>query len=383
MHILCDAVSFGFGPVSKLISLAYALANRHNCTLTFAGKGCSLQLALTCEAFSHHVEVDTTDPLECSEKIGADITNYDGVLSIMNPDFLKWAQGYDVKTIVVDSLLTMWDEIPTPWLKTCGIIIQNNHGAVERTANELKSNNTLVTGPLLDPVLLSNELRESHNTEQSILINLGGAEDPISIIPDLIGNVVSKLLTELPILKMFERKWIAVGKRQHSALDTLKNEGFAVETCGHRQFLKHLTNCEIFLTTPGLTGSFEAFSLRAKTCFLPPFNYSQYLNLQTFRRFGAAPLSLHWSDLGVGTELLKPRLPEEYAVTLLEKSIFDKLNDSKALEIFRALLDKHISLALSEPEESALFYFQHVYFNQYGKVGTLTAAKYIVDILSQ
>jgi hypothetical protein len=382
MQILCDAVSFGFGPVSKLISLAYALADRHNCTLTFAGKGCSLQLALKCEAFSHHTEVDTTDPLECNKKIGSDITNYDGVLSVMNPDFLKWAQGYDVKTIVVDSLLTMWDEIPTPWLKTCGIIIQNNHGAAERAANELKSNNTLVTGPLLDPVLLSNELRYPHNMGQTILINLGGAEDPISIIPDLIGSVVSKLLMELPILKKFERKLLAVGKRQHSALKRLKNEGFTVDTCGHRQFLKHLANCDVFLTTPGLTGSFEAFCLRAKTCFLPPFNYSQYLNLQTFRRFGAAPLSLHWSDLGVGIELLTPRLPEEYAVSLLEKAISTSLNDTKALKVFRILLDRHISLALSESDQSALFYFQQEYFNQNGKVGTLIAAKYIVEILA-
>jgi len=382
MKILCDAVSFGFGPVSKLISLAYILADEHNCTLTFAGNGCSLQLAHKCEAFSHCIEVDTAIPQECSKKIGTDITNYDGVLSVMNPDFLKWAQGYDVRTIVVDSLLTMWDEIPIPWLKTCGIIIQNNHGAAERAANELKSNNTLVTGPLLDPFLLSNGLRDPHNTEKTILINLGGAEDPISIIPDLIGNIVCKLLTELPALNKFDRKILAVGKRQHSALEKLKNEGFNVDICGHRQFLKHLANCNVFLTTPGLTGSFEAFCLGAKTCFLPPFNYSQYLNLQTFRIFGAAPFSLHWSDLNVCTELLQPRIPEEYAVSSLEKAISDASNEVKVLRAFRGLLDRHISLASGESDQSALFYFQQEYFNKNGGVGTLKAAQYIVENLS-
>jgi len=302
----------------------------------------------------------------------------------MNPEFLEWAQGHAVRTLVVDSLLTMWDRIPTPWLKTCGIIIQNNHGAAERATNELASNNTLLIGPLLDPVLLSKELRMNDRSgKRSIVINLGGAEDPISIIPDLSGSVVSKLLADLPALNKFDHKLLAVGERQHKALEQLKDYGFVIETCEHRQFLKHLANCDVFLTTPGLTGSFEAFCLRAKTCFLPPFNYSQYLNLQTFRRFGAAPLSLHWSDLGIGTELLKPCLPEEQAVSSLERAISDAFSEAKALKVFREILDRHISLALYESDQSAIFYFQHDYFSQNGGVGTLEAARYIVENLAR
>ena len=383
MHILCDAVSFGFGPVSKLISLAYALVEKHNCIMTFAGKGCSLQLALKCEAFTDHIEVDTTDPLECSNKIGADVTNYDGVLSVMNPEFLEWVQGYEVKTIVVDSLLTLWDKIPIPWFKTHGIIIQNNHGAAERVANELESNNTLITGSLLDPFLLNKGFREIYNHgKQSILINLGGAEDPISVVPDLSGNVVSKLLEDLPALNKFNHKLIAVGYRQHKALEQLKNYGFTIETCGHRKFLKLLAQCNVFLTTPGLTGSFEAFCLKTKTCFLPPFNYSQYLNLQTFRKFGAAPLSLHWSDLNVGTELLKPCIPEEYAVSTLEKAVSCVAKDTKALKILRKILDRHITIALEETNESPLFYFQQELFSRNGGIGTLQGAEFIMDVLS-
>ena len=383
MHILCDAVPFGFGPVSKLISLAYVLADEYSCTLTFAGTGCSLDLARTCEAFAHHIEVDTANPSACDSVLGHRITEYDGVLSVMNPEFLEWVQEHQLRTVVVDSLLPMWDEIPVPWHKATGVIIQNNHGAVERAANELSTDRTLVVGPLLDPFLLNEGLRNAGRSgERTILVNLGGADDPISTIPSLCGNVIQSLLVDLPALQEFDNKLLTVGKRQHAALRGLERQGFVVRTCGHRDFLSSLATCDVFLTTPGLTGSFEAFCLGTKTCFLPPFNYSQYLNLQTFRQFGAAPLSLHWSDLGVCTELLQPRLPEERAVNLLETSISHAVSETQAISILRELLTRHVSLAAHEPKHSYLFHFQRHFFSQNGCIGTPMAADFIIETLT-
>ena len=43
MKILCEAVSFGFGPVGKLLAVAELLSENYE--LDFIGSGCSFDLA--------------------------------------------------------------------------------------------------------------------------------------------------------------------------------------------------------------------------------------------------------------------------------------------------------------------------------------------------
>lgn len=374
MKILCDAIPFGFGPVAKLIAIGRCL-NKH-CETVFVGSGCSLALASTSNCFNQIKKINTLAPEE-SESLSKCINGCVGAISVMNPAFTEWVVSRGIPTVIVDSLFSMWDYIPPAWYLANAVVLQRFDEVENRAEREFSRNNVQIVGPILDPIV--RELPPRGYSYGTLLVNLGGAEDPIAENTFLCARTMLKLLSGLPNLDTFQRKILTVGPMQRHELLPLKREGFEIVTLAHDSFLKELAGASLFCTTPGLTATFESFALQVPCVFLPPFNYSQFLNLLTFRRNAAAPFGIHWKDYGIGNDVYKG-MNEVLAVKRLESIIEYAMQDMQLVGRLRQGLSDLIAKAATPDLAASLVATQNAYFKSLGGIGTEDAVNYILEI---
>lgn len=377
MRILCDAVPFGFGPISKLISVATAIGGQHE--MVFVGGGCSLALAETAGVFHAAESIDTLRP-EMSDRLSR-YSSAAGwtVLSVMNPRFAEWAIARGFRTVVIDSLFGMWDVVPDAWLNCDGVVLQRFRGVDKRALEVLAHTRHTVVGPILDPQLQSAQRTRPSN--RSVLVNLGGAEDPISEIEYVCADAIMQLLADLPVWSDFDCKILTVGPRQIQRLSGLDAWGFSVQTLHRSDFLKALSSASLFLTTPGLTATFESFAVGTPCAFLPPFNYSQYLNLDEFRDAGVAPLSTHWRDYGLGVGIC-PHMDEVSAVHTIEQQIQNAMRDQTLVRRLRGDVSAMVAAGVRATVDDDFSARQKEYFESLGGLGTTAAKDFVLEVLN-
>jgi len=374
MKIVCDAIPFGFGPVAKLLALGRYL--KRNFKTVFVGNGCSLTLAMASDCFDRVENVDTLAP-DNSRFLAECIKECSGAISIMNPIFAEWVISRGIPTIIVDSLFSMWDKIPPEWHLANALVLQRFDDEEQRVEREFTGKNVRIVGPILDPLV--RELSREKSVSGTLLVNLGGAEDPISEERFLCARTISQLFSHLPELGLFPRKVLAVGPKQKDKLLSLEKEGFEVVTLDHTSFLRELAGAALFCTTPGLTATFESFALRVPCVFLPPFNYSQFLNLLAFRQNGAAPLGVHWADYGIGSDIHKG-MDEGVAVRRLEHAIRQAIQDDSLISGVRQSFSSILVKASTHVVALSLVSAQSQYFERLGSIGTEDAANYILEV---
>jgi hypothetical protein len=134
---------------------------------------------------------------------------------------------------------------------------------------------------------------------------------------------------ELETIDRFDEKIISIGPRCLTAIQDLELRGFKVRSFSHDEFLFYLSKSSTLLTIPGLTSAFEAFYLVIPTLFLPPLNYSQFLNLRTFRFLKLSHIGSHWDDYF--PNLSNSCLSEEEGVRMIESLIAQAYRDPTIL----------------------------------------------------
>ncbi len=367
MKILCEAVSFGFGPVSKLLSLCEILKLQHS--LHFIGSGCSLSLVEKTEIFEQIIECDTTLPANISNAVP--FVDYDFVISIMNPVFSKIAIEHGCKLIIIDSLFYMWDKLDPAWKKCDLLIIQSFNGEKER----LQNTNDLSNAYLVGPIVSTQMTQRSKCSKNSILINFGGADYPYVNDFSKLSLFIRKLAEELLSLNEFDEKVISIGPRCLSNLQDLREQGFEINTFSHEDFLTHLASTSMLLTIPGLTTAFEAFHLSTPTLFLPPLNYSQFMNLRKFRCLGLTASGSCWDDYF--PSVITNQLPEEEGVQLVESFISKALDNT---EIIPAIVQSYRDVLQSETDIQPMIDAQMEFYKSLGGCGTSEAVKLIEGV---
>src|SRR4051794_15598372 len=110
-RIACTAEAFGFGPVSKLLSIARALRDRERIALDFFGQ------AVACEAasrsgdlFDHFRQLGGNRPEEYTDLLD----RADMVLSVMEPQPAIEGAARDLPVGYVDSLPFVWEPVCSP-----------------------------------------------------------------------------------------------------------------------------------------------------------------------------------------------------------------------------------------------------------------------------
>ena len=107
--------------------------------------------------------------------------------------------------------------------------------------------------------------------------------------------------------------------------------------------------------------------------------HSQFLNLLAFRRHGAAPLGVHWTDYGVGCDILKG-MDEVVAVRQLEDTIEHSTRDANIIGAMRQDISDALTAAGNYEKAAALKASQTGYFESLGGVGTEDAIDCILEV---
>lgn len=365
--ILCEAVSFGFGPVGKLLAIAQELSKDYE--LDFIGSGSSLDLAIRSEYFSKIIELDTTS---VNSLIPPNVIDaYEVVISVINPIFGEQILRRGKKLIVIDSLFYMWKEIPYAWKNCDLLIIQSFDNEQKRLTQE-----SIKNGQIVGPIISNNSKSNKNKTLDRIIINFGGADYPYSAIDSVIPNFIISLISQLEFATYFKEKIISIGHRHLDRIKHLEKEGYIINTYRHDKFLNLLRNSRLLLTVPGLTTMYESFSNSIPTIFLPPLNYSQFLNLKKLEKSLVAKYSVNWDSV---YEIPSSIIEEEEGVRMIESFLLKSLVKK---DIQKTFCDNLSTLNNYEAEFSKLSLKQSLFYNSKGGCGTKDAVNQIKKVLA-
>lgn len=366
MKILCEAVSFGFGPVGKLLAIAEKLYKDFE--LDFIGNGSSLELAKKSVFFSKFIEIDTTTD---NSVIPNDvIDNYDFALSVINPVFGEKILRRGKKLIVIDSLFYMWKSIPQVWKECDLLIIQSFNGEAERLKVE-----PIPNAHIVGPIISSFSVKNDNAPKNQVILNFGGADYPYIKNDTIIPEFVESIISNLGALKMYSEKHVAIGPRYLEKLVSLEKYGYKIGTYSHEEFMGLIKSSDMVLTIPGLTTTFESFSSSIPTLFLPPMNYSQLLNLQKLQQYGVADFSFNWDAFyEVPFQILEENKGVEMVESFLTRSIYDN-------KIQKALNEKLEMLLNSENEMKIISRRQNKFLKTVGNEGASAAKNLIKDFI--
>ena len=131
--------------------------------------------------------------------------------------------------------------------------------------------------------------------------------------------------------------------------DKLPNSKIKFKFYEHDSFLKQIAEAKMIISSPGLTTAFESFDLKTPMFFLPPQNYSQYWNLDTFSKNKISADALNWDDLYPDSNIIKN---EEQLIGI--KKVLNCVNsfesDSTAQQKIKNYIEKVIRLSDTELE---------------------------------
>ena len=171
-----------------------------------------------------------------------------------------------------------------------------------------------------------------------LLINIGGCENPLTqTLPISFLNILAVFLNTI------ERKTVVAGGT--SAINYLKNrvkKSVICTTLSRSEMNQMLQYSSLFMTTPGLNATLEAFYYNIPTVFLMPTNLSQWKNLNTFMKYDCANCSVRWEDI-INKDLELNNMTEKNAIIYLDQ--IAKLSDeemqikNKAVSMLNSLLN--------------------------------------------
>ncbi len=283
-------------------------------TAAFVGSGIAYELAYRSDLFDEVVMGKPEDP---ATKNILKAANH--VVCVMDPDFTQAALQLAQPVSVVDSLFWMWDHIPKPFLDAKHYWVQNFLGVEEQTA-KLPQRPEIV-GPILPRRASASGVVGSGG---GLLVNLGGCESPYGNAYGMSPYVdfVIESLASSTLADVYRQQTLLIAGQDciGSVADRLSRLGIKAESLPLQEAETAFQQADLVLTSPGLTGTLQAFRSRTPTIFLPPQNYSQWLILSLLREHGLAPFSFHWKD-ALPSDPAPNLMPEPIAVPRVSAAI--------------------------------------------------------------
>jgi len=370
LRVLCDAVPFCFGPISKMISVSKHL-NDLGANLDLLAHGTSKELGEKAEIYN--IVECNSEKLTDLKKYECFFENADVFVTVMNPVAAKFALEKNVPVVYIDSLFWMWDSVPKEFAGIDRYFVQNFFNSKSALNSYPFMKNVEFVGPIID-----DSLQIEKKKEDFVLVNFGGMESALiqigknSNYPFVVGGLI------LDELERTGQKAFVCGndKVLKKILKGRKPSNIIIGGRSHEEFLELLRRTKLLITTPGLTTTFEAFHYGAPVVFLPPENYSQFLNLKIFRQEGVAKHSFHWMDLEKGLDIL-PGEDEKLGVDKVLQCIKRFESNKTSQRKFK----KFISGVLSQKKLSTKE--QRKYIDSLGRCSSKNIAKYIYKKFSR
>jgi hypothetical protein len=265
------ATSFGFGPVSKAVSIARSLHRTSpDAHTTFYGDGVAFDFATRSDAFDEVVrcDVDAAEPLE---RLCPVLRRADAVVSVLNTDLLLRWRAVDPPLHYVDSLDWMW---PAP---VAGLDVVTGHFVQDYLLRPDADRGNATVVPPITPV------RAEDGPRSGLLVNLSGLSNPLSdgsCYPRYARVTLDALLPAAR--ERYGTIWVCCNARLAAELRQHYPD-VPIDHLPHDEFLARMATAERVLTSPGITTTVEAVALGTPLGFLLPQNYSQALILQRYQ----------------------------------------------------------------------------------------------------
>ncbi|OHD27727.1 MAG: hypothetical protein A2Y34_08840 [Spirochaetes bacterium GWC1_27_15] len=392
MKILLGAKSCGFGPVSKMITIAKLLNENHS--LSFLGIDTSLIYSESNrELFTNIYNIN---PKDCKNYHNIFKEN-DKVISVMDEEIGFWAIKYNKPLYFFDSLFFFWiisndltslidkaykikqmELLPayelfhTLTVHERKVVIHilatksftQNYPGVQNRIELLKEyglNNIILTGPIIN--INKEEIDESQSIENEyfdILINLGGFKNFILDFDK--NNYYLKLIEKWIIDFSYEfpqfKKILIAGGAYDKEKKEINNNSVNIKYrfLKHNIFVESLKKSKYIFSPAGLTTLIESVSLNKLPFLLSEQHYGSYINYESLNGTLLYDISFSlkniFSDIVITNDDYKGSLEIiNYTEKILKnKNLYKKFCDITFIKInnFINLNDNFIDKALTE-----------------------------------
>ena len=328
------ATSFGFGPVSKAVSIASAVRDRYGSAsqLTFFGGGIAHEFAEMSKVFDRIV-CDDVDDNERWPILQRELSSYDCVISVLNFHALSvWSEALP-PLVIVDSLAWLWPQLPDHMERARAYVVQDHLVPTERLRDWGTRCRLETVSAILSPTL--SRVRKVERSGSGLLVvNFSGCSNPLiedSFYEDYVRVQASQILKVAE--PCFSRVIFGVRSGMHSIVRhsaAVSGVHVEVDHYSHREFLGFLSRADKVVSSPGLTTTLECMALSTPVGFILPQNYSQALmaenNIDQFGEERCLALRRFGPDY-----VVPPGLPENEGVRLVTESLTKILRDNREL----------------------------------------------------
>ncbi|MCW5891168.1 MAG: hypothetical protein KIT14_11540 [bacterium] len=345
--LVCCAAPIGYGPATKLATLAGALRG-HGLRPVFLGEGSALEAARRSTVFDDVL----TGPGD-APAVRAAIDASAGLLSLMEREHLAVAQRRGRPTFVVDSLLWMRDHVPPAFRAATRYWAQDFVGVRGRAAGL-----ATVIGPVVPPTAAP----RVHGA--GLVIALGGTASPFgdAAADGAWLDLLVEAVVDAGLVASFAGRAVCMASEPCRARLAARHAGRGITftSLAPAAAARLLASAAFVLAAPGLTTALECFQLGVPTGFLPPLGYSQWLILEALRAQGLAPHAFHWADR-LPPESIVVGMPEAGRTERVRALVRPRLHDAETRRGLRAALR-----AMCEGDLAALAARQHAFFAALG-----------------
>lgn len=291
MKVLLNAEAFGFGPSAAMVEIFKHIKTIEGITqIDYIGDSHTLDL-------HSKLSYNNVFNVKHEKDFKKIVKNYDFFITALDFEKANWAIEENVKTVIYDTLLWYWKEIPCVINKCFRYITQDFYGVEERLKSERISNYAVIP-PLVKKV---NKI-EDPQVKDLVLINFGGLQNPFweqSITLDYISIIVDLIL---PLLAN-ENVKIACSKTYEPYLAKYGGKNYSYD-----QMQQYLARAKLVIATPGLGNIYECANYNLSSLFLPPVNDSQGQQLKILIDKGLVDNYIDWDYFDLHIEYNKDQL---------------------------------------------------------------------------
>ncbi|SAI46992.1 Uncharacterised protein [Bordetella ansorpii] len=355
--IVFDADPFCFGPISTTLNIVEDLRLRGNLPdrtrFVLLGTLTSSQLGRRSGLFDSIYECNTTDPKDLDARATL-LTNAALFVSNTNPASISAAARLGIQSVYVDTLFWMWNDLPADLALADKVFIQHFHG-IEENIERLRA---VVSDPQVVAPILSPTLPDPTDDTDGLLITLGGIDTVYADTGRFWFEFLKDLLA-LPSVQSEAFVTIAGGGHTIGRLAQAlagSHPNLEIGCFNKQDFLRRLRDARKVLANPGLTTFYECQALNKDVFFLPPQNYSQQLQLQTYLHDYYSPEQGFPWNVHHGYPPIPRYLPEQEGIALIaacaERFLSLSTERARAMAMIETFLGKSPSGAPSAGDSS-------------------------------
>ena len=341
--LLVIAEDFGYGSAGKLASVV----ERLECDVVLVGSDHAEHVIPEERILDSHPDARTAG------SIASVASEYDAHLALISNThpLSSEASSAGLNTIFVDSLPFLWTEKDPVFHDPDVYCAQLCTAIPELSWTTLRRIRHLVW---VEAVIGSTPPRvPAAQTDSFVLLNFGGVATHLlpleeSAYPALV------LEAALEAIEATDHKKVVVTGNLHRphlepVLERHPKLDVALAPADHASMMKLLGQCEVLLTSPGLTMILEAGAADVPTILLPPQNVSQFLNADWVRTAGGDRGIVEWPQSVISREQLDEVRweGEDAALEFVYGRISEAGASAKshvAVEVRRALSSPHETL---------------------------------------